>query len=142
VPAAREIRHATAVSIAGRGLLIEGPSGSGKSALALDLIARGAALIADDMAPVELRDARPWLCPPPRLAGVIEARGLGLIRVVAAAAAPLDLVIDMGRTETARLPERRDVLVLGHPVRQLWRVDAPHFAGSIVALMKGAWWDG
>jgi len=43
-----EIRHATTVAVAGRGLMIEGPSGSGKSALALELMAFGAELVADD----------------------------------------------------------------------------------------------
>jgi HPr kinase/phosphorylase len=138
----RETRHATAVAIAGQGVLIEGPSGSGKSALALQLIALGAELIADDRTPVELREGALWLSPPPRLEGVIEARGLGLLRVPHRAGAPLRLVVDMASVETARLPERRWVTLLGQPIRHIRRVDAPHFAGSIVALMRGGWWNG
>lgn len=137
-----ETHHATAVAIAGQGVLIAGPSGSGKSGLALELIALGAELIADDMTRIALRDGWPWLLAPPRLAGVIEARGLGLLMVAHRAAAPLRLLVDMAETETARLPDRQNVAVLGAPVTRIRRVDARHFAASIVALVKGGWWTG
>lgn len=133
--------HATSVAIAGQGVLITGPSGSGKSGLALTLIALGGELIADDLAPVELRGDTPWLLPPPRLVGVIEARGIGLLRVPHCPQAPLRLVVEMAEAELSRLPERREVAVLGCPVEALRRVDAPYFAGSIVAFMKGGRWD-
>ena len=152
------VRHASAVVLAGDsagdhasrgdghrtsaafGVLIEGPSGSGKSALALQLIAFGARLVADDRTRIVARDGWPWLRAPERLAGVIEARGVGLIRVPCAAAAPLRLIVDMGEAETARLPEPVTRTVLGQRIRYIRRVDGPHFAGSIVALSKGGWW--
>lgn len=144
-PPSSLVLHASAVVLGGRtsapfGVLIEGPSGSGKSALALQLIALGARLVADDRTRIVLRDGWPTICAPERLEGVIEARGVGLIRVPFAPAAPLRLVVDMGVTETARLPEPVIREVLGHPVRCTRRVDGPHFAGSIVALSKGGWW--
>ncbi|MFV0475521.1 MAG: HPr kinase/phosphorylase [Pikeienuella sp.] len=101
--------HASAVAAAGRALLILGPSGAGKSALAMELIALGAGLIADDL--VVLRPAGDGLVAahpdPAATTALIEARGIGLIRLPAAGAAPLGLVIDLGSEEAERLPPRR-----------------------------------
>ena len=141
------IRHASAVVFgpggtdpAPFGVLIEGPSGSGKSALALQLIALGATLVADDRTRIAARDGWPWLYAPERMRGVIEARGVGLLAVPHLTAAPLRLIVDMGEVETARLPEPLDRDLFGQRIRYLRRVDGPHFAGSIVALWKGGWW--
>ncbi|GKY89270.1 HPr kinase/phosphorylase [Sinisalibacter aestuarii] len=139
-PPASETRHASAVAVDGRAVLIEGPSGSGKSGLALDLISRGARLIADDRTRLVLRDGWPWALPPERLAGVIEARGVGLIRSEGHPPAPLTLVVEMGAVETARLPAPRTKEVLGQAILHLRRVDAPHFASAILALLKGGLW--
>lgn len=134
------VRHASAVVLGETfGVLIEGPSGSGKSSLALELIALGATLVADDRTRLARRDGWPWLFAPERLAGVIEARGFGLITLPHRAAAPLRLVVDLAAAETARLPERHEREVLGARIPCIHRVDAPHFAGSIVALSKGGW---
>jgi serine kinase of HPr protein (carbohydrate metabolism regulator) len=77
---------ATCVAIAGRGVLIEGPPGSGKSSLALALIDRGASLVADDGVLLERRGDRLWALPPPAIEGLIEIRNLGLARLAAAPA--------------------------------------------------------
>ena len=143
--AASLVHHATAVVLGGEGsasfgVLIEGPSGSGKSALALQLIGLGARLVADDRTRIVARDGWPWLIAPERLEGVIEARGVGLIQVPSTAAAPLRLIVDMGAIEPARLPQPATRDVLGQRIRYLLRVDGPHFAGSIIALSKGGWW--
>ncbi|MEZ5768808.1 MAG: hypothetical protein R3D80_14935 [Paracoccaceae bacterium] len=100
--AASLVRHASAVALgagpgqAGFGVLIEGPSGSGKSALALQLIALGGALVADDRTRIAPQGGWPWLHAPERLAGVIEARGVGLLAVAHVAGAPLRLIVDLG----------------------------------------------
>ncbi len=145
-PTTSLVKHASAVVLgeapnkAGFGVLIEGAAGSGKSALALQLIALGARLVADDRTRIVRRDGWPWLIAPERLQGVVEASGIGLIRVPWCKAAPLRLIVDMDATETARLPEPVSREVLGERIRYLRRVDAPHFAGSIVALSNGGWW--
>ena len=96
--------HATCVSIGGRGVLLRGPSGSGKSDLALRLIDRGASLVSDDTTIVELTGhAAPLLRPVEKFEGVIEVRGLGPCRVRHAAAAPLSLICRLG-SRPARLP--------------------------------------
>jgi hypothetical protein len=61
------------------GVLLLGESGSGKSRTALQLIARGAVLVADDRVELFARDGRLWARAPSRLAGLIEVRGLGIV---------------------------------------------------------------
>lgn len=137
---ASDIRHASAVDIDGRAVLIQGPSGSGKSGLALQLVAFGARLITDDRARLVLRDDWPWVLAPERLRGVIEARGVGLLATPASPGAPIALVVDMAKAETERLPEPALENLLGHEVMRLRRVDAPHFPSAIFAAVKGGFW--
>ena len=77
----REVRQASCVLVNGRGLLIEGPPGSGKSGLALALIDRGARLVGDDGVRLEARQARVWANPPPNTEGLIEIRNVGIARL-------------------------------------------------------------
>jgi RNase adaptor protein for sRNA GlmZ degradation len=98
--------HGTAVAIGGRGLLLRGPPGAGKSDLALRLIGLGAVLIADDQ--VRLYRAGPCLlaAPPDTIAGLIELRGVGIRRLPYCRDVPLALIVDLvpeGAVE--RLPE-------------------------------------
>ncbi len=137
---AGETRHATSVEIDGSAILIEGPSGSGKSGLALQLIALGARLIADDRSLLALRDGWPWVLAPQRLAGVIEARGIGLLQVPHCVGAPLRLIVDMGAAEQARLPDPVEEIVLDQPVTRIRRVDGPAFPSAILALAQGGRW--
>ena len=69
--------------------------------------------------------------------GVIEARGIGLVTVPHAVSAPISLIVDLSHTETARLPAPRRTELLGSRIVTVSRVDTPHFAASIMALMKG-----
>lgn len=95
--------HATCVAIAGHAVLIEGPSGSGKSDLALRLIDRGALLVSDDY--TELTNAGDQLIAsaPMTIAGRIEVRGIGIIALPPAPPCPIALVIRAGTPE--RMPE-------------------------------------
>ena len=96
--------HATTVSLAGLGVIIFGPSGSGKSDLALRLIGEGAFLISDDQTDLFLRDARLWARAPERIEGLIEVRGRGIVPCAVQAAACLSLAVQLVQTAPARLP--------------------------------------
>lgn len=95
--------HGTAVAIGGRGVLILGASGSGKSDLALRLIDRGATLIADDQVELTARAGRLEACALAILHGRLEVRGIGIVDVDVSRA-PLALAVDLDG-EPERLPE-------------------------------------
>jgi serine kinase of HPr protein (carbohydrate metabolism regulator) len=100
--------YGTAVALGGDGLLIRGPSGSGKSDLALRLIDAGARLIADDVTELQRNGAELRLSAPATIAGRLEVRGLGLLSVPSVASAPLRLVVDLVPEQAIeRLPEPR-----------------------------------
>lgn len=112
-PRDRETVHGTAVAIAGAGLLIRGPSGSGKSDLALRLIDRGAILVSDDQVEIVRRDSKLLLSPPPRLAGKLEVRSLGICDCDYRSEAELKLIVDL-KPDPARFPlDQRDMILLG-----------------------------
>ena len=96
--------HGSAVAIGGNAVLLLGPSGSGKSDLALRLIDRGAILISDDVVVVETRDDLPVLIAAPNIAGKIEVRGVGICGVEFANSAPLRLAVTFAH-EYDRMPQ-------------------------------------
>ena len=92
--------HASCAARAGQGVLLIGAPGSGKSDLLLRLLDCGFALVADDRVDIADGQARP----PPALAGLLEIRGLGIVRLPFEAPVPLALAVQLGRGE--RLPQR------------------------------------
>jgi serine kinase of HPr protein (carbohydrate metabolism regulator) len=88
-----ETLHASCVAIQGRGVLIEGRSGEGKSDLALRLIDRGAVLVSDDQTICQRQDGALFACPPATIAGKIEVRGVGLVEMPYEERAPIGLLI-------------------------------------------------
>ena len=124
----------TAVAAGGRAALIVGPSGAGKSSLALEAIARGAALVADDAVWLRPGPGGPWVHAPDG-AGRIEARGVGLLRAPWAPRARLVAVVDLGRRETERLPPERHVAVLGVELRLLHGSRNPSFAAALLLYL-------
>ncbi|MFV0385701.1 HPr kinase/phosphorylase [Paracoccus sp. (in: a-proteobacteria)] len=105
--------HGTAVSVNGRGLLILGPSGSGKSSLALELMAAGGSLVSDDRTDLEKQGEVVMASAPQGLAGRIEARGVGILRVENGPPAAIRLVVDLGQREELRLPFRHHHNLIG-----------------------------
>lgn len=104
--------HGTAVAVAGIGVLLIGPSGSGKSDLAMRLIDRGALLVADDYVQVLPKAGRLQLSAPPAIAGLMEVRGIGLLRQPILAEVEAGLVVDLA-TPPDRLPEDQQVSIGG-----------------------------
>ncbi len=98
--------HASCVAVDGRGVLLLGPPGSGKSDLALRLIDGGAVLVADDRVGIRAVGGRLEASPPDTLAGRIEVRGLGILAVDWRPAATLELAVELlPDTRPARLPD-------------------------------------
>ena len=106
--------HGTAVMSQDRAVLLRGPSGSGKSDLALRLMDRGFILVADDQVLLSRDDDQLIAQAPSALAGLIELRGLGLIRMPYCARARIGLVVDLvSPDEVERLPEPMAIEFLG-----------------------------
>lgn len=99
--------HASCVAIDGLALLLRGPSGVGKSDLALRLVDAGAQLVADDRVDLVIDTAGGLMASSPYpLSGLIEVRGLGILPVPSLDQAPVLLIVDLG-DEIDRLPEPR-----------------------------------
>jgi HPr kinase/phosphorylase len=129
--------HATAVAVDGRGLLITGASGAGKSSLALALIGLGAQLVSDDQTLLERVDDGVVLdCPVAELRGVIEVRGMGLLRAPIAALPTLQLVVDLDMVETQRLPPTRTIDMLGCVFPLVRRPDHAHFPVAVMLQLR------
>ena len=128
--------HGTCVADRGRAVLIRGASGRGKSSLALQLMAYGATLVADDQTQLHRREAGLWASAPASIRGLIEARGVGILQAETMAEARLALVVDLDQTETDRLPHPREARILDVALPLLWAVDAPHFAAAILQWLR------
>lgn len=87
--------HATCVAIGERAVLLCGASGAGKSDLALRLIDRGAALVADDQVLLVRDGDQLRASPPATIAGAIEVRGLGILAMPHRTAMPVSLIIQL-----------------------------------------------
>ena len=106
--------HATCIRWSGAAMLLRGGSGAGKSDLALRMLDQGATLVADDQVLVSAADGKLFARPPEALAGLLEVRGIGIIRVRHEAPARIGLVVDLveeGGME--RMPEPAGAALLG-----------------------------
>jgi serine kinase of HPr protein (carbohydrate metabolism regulator) len=103
--------HASAVLVGDRAVLIRGPSGSGKSRLAFDLILAGragqipaATLVGDDRVYLQVAQGQLVVRPARELAGLIEIRGLGIRRCDFSDQAAVGLVVDLSAADAERIP--------------------------------------
>ncbi len=107
--------HASCAARDGSGVLLTGPSGSGKSDLLLRLMDRGYSLVADDQ--VEIVDG--LATPPSFLAGLLEVRGLGIFHLPFTAPVPIVLTVELAcavRLPTARTDHRGCPIVMIDPI--------------------------
>jgi serine kinase of HPr protein (carbohydrate metabolism regulator) len=118
-----ETVHASTVASEGRAVLITGPSGSGKSDLALRLLDRGFMLVSDDQTIVKRHGDRLIASAPPSIAGKLEIRGIGIVEMETVADVPVALIVEL-TNEIQRLPDdSRERPLLGVPL-PLISVDA------------------
>ena len=109
---ASETLHASTVALDGRAVLISGPSGSGKSDLALQLLDRGFILVSDDQTIVRRDNGRLLAAAPPNIRGKLEIRGIGIVDMETADDLPIALFVEL-TSEIQRLPDdSRERLVL------------------------------
>ncbi len=129
--------HASSVALEGQAVLLAGASGAGKSDVALRLIDSGATLISDDQTELAVKDGVLVASSPETLAGLIEVRHVGLLRMERAVFVPVSLYVELTPHEQMleRLPMLETIDLLGHSVRRLW---LPGFAASTPAKIRAA----
>jgi len=114
-------------------VLLIGPPGSGKSDLTLRLLDRGFDLVADDQVDITNLTASP----PAALAGLLEVRGLGILRRAYVPSTALCLVVRMGHAERLPIPARYDILDLPVISVDPFAVSAPLLVGLALDAVQG-----
>jgi HPr kinase/phosphorylase len=126
--------HATALVIEKKGVLLRGPSRSGKSDLALRLINDGAVLISDDRTTLIQRDGTVVAQCPASIAGKLEVRGIGIVEVPCIVEATLSMIVDLvDPDQVERLPVQSMEELLGC---RILRILLAPFEASATAKIK------
>jgi len=149
VAGARETIHATAIALGDKAALIRGPSGSGKSDLALRCIMHAptpvftdtAVLVADDRVIIEKQGGQLIASPPESLKGLIELRGVGIYHVHHQSHVPVSLVVELlPREDIERFPDQvadTDLLGLKVPLIKICAQDSSA-AHKVLLILSGA----
>jgi serine kinase of HPr protein (carbohydrate metabolism regulator) len=129
-----ETLHASTVALDGRAVVISGPSGSGKSDLALRLLDRGFKLVSDDQTQFRMDEGKLIASAPPPIRGKLEIRGIGIVDMEMVDDVPVALFVEL-TSDMQRLPDdSRERLILDVKV-PLVTIDAmTASASSKVAL--------
>jgi HPr kinase/phosphorylase len=128
--------HATTVAIDGKGVMLTGKAGAGKSALALALMALGAQLVADDRTELEVKAGQVIARCPKAIRGLIEARGLGILNADSLDCVALHLVIDLDHPETERVPPKRAVTYSGIAISLVHMPQSLHFPAAVLHYVR------
>lgn len=133
--------HGSCVAFRGRGLLILGASGAGKSSLALEMMSFGAMLVADDRVQLGAQRGRITADCPEQIRGRIEARGVGILSAAPHGPVDLALVVDLDRPEPDRLPPHRKLDLLGVRLPLVLGQGRVHLAPVLLQYLAAGRWD-
>lgn len=131
-----ETLHASAVATEGRAVLISGPSGSGKSDLALRLLDRGFTLVSDDRTILRRDGTRLLASAPPNIAGKLEIRGIGIVDMSHVEDIPVALLVELSG-DIQRMPDdnrERPILGVALPLVHIDAMTASAAAKVALAL--------
>jgi len=126
------------VDINGSGVLIVGSSGSGKSSLAINLLALGSKLVADDQCELVKKNNRFSVSKPASLPNSIEIRGIGLVSVPMVNETSLDWVVNMDEAEKERMPTPRFTEIGDFRIPTVFGKDMDDLAPRIYVLVSNA----
>lgn len=115
--------------------MILGQSRAGKSGLALELMALGADLVGDDAVELSREKGRIILRRPKNIAGIIEARQVGLLSVPSIEQAGLAIVVDMDQYANERLPKLRFHAILGVDIPLIYGKETPNLGAVLWCLL-------
>ena len=132
------IMHASCVDVNGSGVLIVGRSGSGKSSLAINLLALGSKLVADDQCELIRKNNGFRISKPASLPKSIEIRGVGLVSVPMVNETSLDWVVNMDEVEKERMPNPRFTEIGGFRVPTVFGKEMDGLASRIYVLVSNA----
>jgi HPr kinase/phosphorylase len=124
------------VDINGSGVLIVGHSGSGKSSLAINLLALGSKLVADDQCELVKKNKKFCVSKPVSLPNSIEIRGVGLVSVPMVIETSLDWVVNMDEAETERMPDLRFTEIDGYKIPTIFGKNMDDLASRIYVLVS------
>lgn len=128
--------HATCVAVGNRAVLLMGASSTGKSAIALDLMAYGAILVSDDQVALVAESGVITASAPPTITGLIEARGFGVLQAQTQDSATVVMVMDLDVLSVDRVPKRRAVTLLGCDLPLFHRPDRSNLAPAILQYLR------
>lgn len=136
--------HASAVLLGECGIIVRGVSGAGKSALVAELLMLrpdAARLVADDRVAITANHGRLVAEVPDEIAGLLEVRGVGIVRLPHVAPVVVRLVVDLLPAEACpRLPEIADgrVVVCGVELPRLaLPIGMPGAASRVIGVASG-----
>ena len=130
--------HASCVDVNGSGVLIVGRSGSGKSSLAINLLAFGSKLVADDQCELIIKNNGLSISKPDSLPKSIEIRGVGLVSVPMVNETSLEWVVNMDEVEKERMPTPRFTEIGGFRVPTVFGKEMDDLASRIYVLVSNA----
>ena len=135
------LQHASCVDFEGKGVLILGASGSGKSSLAIACMSLGATLVGDDYVDIQLESDQIVAKRPPNISGLIEVPKIGILKCTHLEKTKIALAVDMSKNETARLPRRRHIVLQNCEIPLIYGGKVPYLHSVVHQFLKGGFAD-